>query len=647
MDIDMNAIMQNLNTEQKQAVLATKGYVRILAGPGTGKTKVLTSRHCHLVQFYGVEQKNILSVTFTNKAAMEMRKRVTAILGISWQTNICTFHGFCLGILKHNIHRLNYPNQFMIIDRDDQVKLLREIYADMNISAHEYPPAEMIEYIAILKGRLDYVPHVTRASTANFASGLRVDIGLDSMKEIFVNYLKKQREYKVLDFDDMLYFALYLLRQHQDLLDYWQNELQYIQVDEFQDVNKAQYELVVLLQGKHRNLFVVGDPDQTIYSWRGSDISFINEFDRNFPGTQTFLLTTNYRSSSSIIDACNSLIKHNKNRIDKPLVPVTISEGMVIHYPAKNIYDEACFIARAILDTVQQCNAQFNDIGILYRASYMSRVIEESLIEFHIPYTVVKGTAFYERQEIKDALAFLRLLVYGDNISFERIINKPARKMGRVRLHFLKQYARDHQVTLLQALLDCAGRPPLDYPEITQFLSVFNEVKSKLELISTSQALDEILDKTGYEQQLRHDLNSDRIDNVMELKRSVTRQEETAGRKIEIAEYLAEVALYAELTDNRHPNSVQLMTIHACKGLEFPYVIVCGMNEGGLPSGKGDSEAEMEEERRLAYVAFSRARNGLMLTNANGLDFNRRPLNPSRFLSEVKLGLIRRVKKLN
>ena len=608
MDIDMNAIMQNLNTEQKQAVLATKGYVRILAGPGTGKTKVLTSRHCHLVQFYGVEQKNILSVTFTNKAAMEMRKRVTSILGISWQTNICTFHGFCLGILKHNIHRLNYPNQFMIIDRDDQVKLLREIY---------------------------------------FASGLRVDIGLDSMKEIFVNYLKKQREYKVLDFDDMLYFALYLLRQHQDLLDYWQNELQYIQVDEFQDVNKAQYELVVLLQAKHRNLFVVGDPDQTIYSWRGSDISFINEFDRNFPGTQTFLLTTNYRSSSSIIDACNSLIKHNKNRIDKPLVPVTISEGMVIHYPAKNIYDEACFIARAILDTVQQCNAQFNDIGILYRASYMSRAIEESLIEFRIPYTVVKGTAFYERQEIKDALAFLRLLVYGDNISFERIINKPARKMGRVRLHFLKQYARDHQVTLLQALLDCAGRPPLDYPEITQFLSVFNEVKSKLELISTSQALDEILDKTGYEQQLRHDLNSDRIDNVMELKRSVTRQEETAGRKIEIAEYLAEVALYAELTDNRHPNSVQLMTIHACKGLEFPYVIVCGMNEGGLPSGKGDSEAEMEEERRLAYVAFSRARNGLMLTNANGLDFNRRPLNPSRFLSEVKLGLIRRVKKLN
>ena len=277
----------------------------------------------------------------------------------------------------------------------------------------------------------------------------------------------------------------------------------------------------------------------------------------------------------------------------------------------------------------------------------MSRAIEESLIEFRIPYTVVKGTAFYERQEIKDALAFLRLLVYGDNISFERIINKPARKMGRVRLYFLKQYARDHQVTLLQALLDCAGRPPLDCPEITQFLSAFNEVKSKLGVISTSQALDEILHKTGYEQQLRHDLNSDRIDNVMELKRSVTRQEEIAGRKIEIAEYLAEVALYAELTDNRHQNTVQLMTIHACKGLEFPYVIVCGMNEGGLPSGKGDSEAEMEEERRLAYVAFSRARNGLMLTNANGLDFNRRPLNPSRFLSEVKLGLIRRVKKLN
>ncbi len=642
---DMNAYLQNLNQEQLQAVLTTQGYVRVIAGPGTGKTRVLTSRHSHLIRS-GVNPMNILSVTFTTEAAIEMRRRTVANIGYFLPVSICTFHYFCLGILKRNIQRLNYPNRFSIIDRNGQVKMLREIYSEMNVHAREYPPAEMIEYISRLKASLDYVPHVAQGMSADVATTLP-GATEGRLNEIFVKYLRKMRKYRAVDLDDMLYFTLYLLRQHKDLLDDLQNELQYIQVDEFQDINQAQYDLIMLLHGKHKNLFVAGDPDQTIYSWQGSNIRFINEFDRNFPGAQTFMLTTNYRSSSSILDVSNSLIMHNRNRIDKPLVPVAMSEAAAGHYQAKNIYDEASYIALSIISRLDDFTVKFSDNAILYRASYMSRVVEEALIESGIPYIVIKGTAFYEREEIKDALAFLKLLAYGDNISFERIINKPARKMGKTRIYFLEEYAQEHKVTLLQALLACIGRPPFDYPEIKDFLAVFNEIKARIGLMSTSQVLDEILLKTGYEELLRHDLDSERLDNVMELKRAVVKQEgDTIGR-LDITEYLAKVALYAEPVDGQRPNSVQLMTIHSCKGMEFPFVTVCGMNEGGLPSGKSVSEEEIEEERRLAYVAFSRAQKLLTLTSANGFDFNHIPLRPSRFLSEIMPGLIREVRMLN
>ncbi len=634
-----NEILHDLNDEQQKAVTATEGYVRTLSGPGGGKTRVLTSRLIYLVKVNGIDPKKILCVTFTNKAANEMRERVTALLGYRLDSTISTFHGFCYRFLQNHIHLLKYPSHFLIMDADYQMKVLREVYAEENVSKHAFPLADMLEYISEIKSKIDYIP---------CPSLIGLPLNLNNPKnKIFAYYLQKQRDAMGLDFDDLLYFTLHLLSHDDDLLEYWQNQFQYIQVDEFQDVNKAQYDLISLLQGKHKNLFVVGDPDQTIYSWRGSNISFINDFETQFPGTQTFLLTTNYRSNSSILDVCNSLIQRNKNRIDKPLVPVTIGEDKVAHYNAKNIYDEANYIAASILKFKEDYSAEFADMAILYRSNYISRQLEESLIEFQIPYLIIKGTAFYDRQEIKDALAFLRLLAYGDDISFLRIINKPSRKMGTIRIKLLKQYAKNNKVSLLTALNECSGQFLFKYTEIVQFINRFNDIKSRLEVLSTAQALDEILNKTGYEKALRYDLNSDRIENIMELKQSVARQEEAAGGRLEIERYLAGVALYAEMADETHPNSVKLMTIHSCKGLEFPYVIVCGLNEGKFPSSKISSEVEMEEERRLAYVAFTRAQKRLLLTSAGGVDFKVMPLLPSRFLSEITPGLIREIKPAN
>lgn len=629
-------IYENLNPEQFAAVTATHGYVRVIAGPGTGKTRVLTSRLCYLIN-NGIYPENILCVTFTNKAANEMRERAIEMLGYQLNATMSTFHGFCYRFLKSHINKLNYPEQFLVMDAEYQLRFLREIYSENNYSTHIVPLQVMLENISVLKNSVEYIP-----TQGCFDLPLNL---LDLRNKIFEKYILKQRATFALDFDDLLNFTLHILRRNKVLLEYYQEKYKAIMVDEFQDVNQAQYDLVTLLQDKHQNLFVVGDPDQLIYSWRGSKINYIKDFESMFPGTQTFKLTTNYRSSSSIVDACNALIKNNKNRIDNPLVSVTQSEGKVIHYHARNIFDEAHFIADAILSLKENGQADYSEIGLLYRSSFISRQLEEALIQSRIPYVIVKGTAFYDRQEVRDALAFLRLLVYGDDISFLRVINKPARKMSGLRLEFLKEYSKSHNISMLAAFMACCNNNPMfQLDNITGFLKVFQDIKSRIELLSVSQALTEILTRSGYEKFIRLDVNSDRIDNIQELKQSVANFEKKFGGKADIIDYLDEVALYAEVADDEQPNNLKLMTVHSAKGLEFKYVIVCGLNEGRFPSSKISSQAELEEERRLAYVAFTRAKEGLLLTSAGGVDYKNIPLLPSRFLSEIKPGLIRELK---
>ncbi|MEI8246764.1 MAG: UvrD-helicase domain-containing protein [Lentisphaerota bacterium] len=634
--MNIDEIMENLNEEQRKAVADTESYVRVIAGPGTGKTTVLTSRLCRIIA-NGVAQETILCVTFTNKAADEMRQRILAMTGSNMESNICTFHSFCYQFLRKNIHLLYFPNQFMVMDADYQMKMLREVYAEHDFSPHYFPLDEMLQYISEVKNNFEYI---TRSGLMQLPLNI-----FDPRNKIVNKYFINQQDIKALDFDDILHFTLHILRNNPDILAYWQNRLEYIQVDEFQDINRAQFLLIEMLQGKHKNLFVVGDPDQTIYSWRGADIGFINDFEQKFPGTQTYMLTTNYRSNSSIVNVCNSLICNNINRVDRPLVAATKLEDSVRQFKGKDISDEANFIAELISKLKVQLGREYSDVAILYRSNYISRPIEEALINLHIPYRIVKGTAFYDRQEIKDALAFLRLLVYGDDISFLRVINVPARKMGALRIEYLRRYAHAHNVSLLQALMNSTEHKLFKHREIVQFILIFSDIKSRLGVLSVSKVLDEILGKTGYEEALRYDLKSDRIDNIQELKQSIARLEDDAGGKVDVGEYLADVALYADLADEQQQNSVQLMTIHSAKGLEFPYVIVCGMNEGKFPSSKISSEEEIEEERRLAYVAFTRAQKGLLLTSAGGVDFKNIPMKPSRFLSEVSSELIGEYKR--
>ena len=619
-----NVIFNGLDRVQTQAAVAT-GYVRVLGCPGTGKTKLLATRLCHLISS-GVDQRNILTFTFNEKMMMAMRSLIAEMTGKLPLTNIFTFHGFCFNIVIRNLYRGLFPNNFIAIDSDNKLKLLRMVYADLGVSADKYPPGKMLEHISMVKGRLDYVQHLHRAVTPDIADDLNLDISYAG-NEIFIYYLMKQLEHGALDTDDILYFALFLLKLNKDLLDETQDRAQCIQVDEFQDVNKAQFELLMLLQGKHKNLCVAGDPDQAIYTSQGGNRMFLNNFAGHFPGTQTFMLTENTRSDFSIFTACNSLI----NTIGPKMEPADDLDGQTCSHEADDDADEARFIARHTGQTNSFHEVPYKDIAILYRASPMTRLIEEALIESSIPYTVADGPGFYCRPEIEDALAFLSLLVYGDNNSFERIINKPYRDIDRMHVYALQQYALKRKVTLMQALMDCAGQPPYNEQPVKDFIKAFNEVKAKLGVISTSQALAEILDKTGYEEWLKFDLNGDKINNIRELKRAVAEQEEAAGGRLDIAGYLTRVALYAGFAAGQHPDSVQLMSIRSCTGMEFPFVTVCGLNEGVLPSQEGD----IDEDRRLAYVACSRARNGLMLTCVKE---NCEPgsILPSRFLSDME-----------
>jgi len=637
-------ILKNLNPEQQEAVKAIEGPVRVLAGPGTGKTKVLIHRLCNLIQNCKIAPANILSVTFTNRAAKEMKDRAAAMLDDHIETNIFTFHGFCrLFLLKH-IDALDYPRPFSILDQDDQVVVLRRIYKKFNITNNKLPLADMLTAISAYKSSEPYIEAVTNYIPYS-DTDLPLELKDNLMSKVFVEYLKMQRTAYALDFDDLMHFTLFILTNNPGILKYWQDLFRYIQVDEFQDVNMAQVELIELLQGKHKNLFVVGDGDQCIYSWRGSDISFINYFEIRFPKPKTVKLKINYRSTASIVEASNALIKNNCNRIDKPLEPVNKTRDGVTYCQCWNIYDEAKFIAESVCSLRKHHGAAFKDIAILYRSNQLNVKIEHELLERSIPYTIIKGTEFYQRKEIKDALAFLKILVYGDDISFLRVINKPARHMGKKRIEYLKQYAHEEEVTLLQALIACREENLFKHDDIAAFISVILDVKSRIKGLSTYQALEEMLIKTGYERSLLFDLNPDRIENIRELKQSVKRYEKQYGGRVDISEYLAEIALYSDVTDKSEDNNVKLMTCHAAKGLEFPYVIVAGMNEGVFPSARTRSTAGLYEERRLAYVAFTRAQKGLLLTSASGRDYNGFPMVPSRFIGEIPSGLVRKIKR--
>lgn len=641
MDV-IKELLNGLNEEQTEAVKATEGYVRVVAGAGSGKTKVLTNRYVYIAKALGVSPEHILSVTFTNKAAKEMKKRIQHFMPDEDGGWILTFHGACHKILKYDIQHLNYPSNFMIMDEEDQKTLLKKIYDENGLTIKNRNFKTCLDAIAVYKSKNEYVPFMTDPENKQELGGLGKADKKTSIDFVIKEYLTLQRKNFYLDFDDLVFFVLYLLRTNDEICEKWQRHFEYIQVDEFQDVDKCEYELVRILSNANRNLFVVGDPDQTIYSWRGADIKLFVDFDKVFPNVKTVILDKNYRSTPEILQVSNSLISRNTGRIKKQLKAVKNAGEKTLYFHAQTKQEESLWIADKITELLQK-GVSLSDIAVLYRSNYMSRAIEEAFVKKHIPYVIYSGIEFYKRREIKDILSYLRMLVFEDDLSFLRILNNPPRGIGKKREELIKQVAEANGISLYKAFVSLAEYPIFASTQAGELIALLDEAKAKAKQKNISDLLDFMLKQSGYEKMLMLNGDQDRLDNMNELKYAIEEYVNSAGEEVTLEEYLNDVSLISNSDAQDKSDSVKMMTVHTAKGLEFPYVFVCSLNEGLFPSQKIKSRDEMEEERRVAYVAFTRAEKKLFLSDSDGFDPQLKGrLMPSRFIFDIDENLFER-----
>ncbi|MGN1347136.1 MAG: UvrD-helicase domain-containing protein [Eubacteriales bacterium] len=639
----MMDLFDQLNEQQIEAVAATEGYVRIIAGAGSGKTKTLTHRYAYLVKAAGIHPGNVLCVTFTNKAAGEMKRRVRALVGDGYDTSlITTYHGFCVRVLREDIGRLFYPQSFPILDEADQKKILEEIYAELEIKLDRASFEKILESIHYLKA---HEPYVDRFVTGNFGSPEQ-DESLE--KRIIRRYMEKQKKVFGLDFDDLISFTFEIFDRFPEVLGKWQERLHYIQVDEFQDSSFREMKLIGQLSAVHHNLFVVGDPDQNIYEWRGAAMDNLVKFDEFFPGTQTVFLNRNYRSTGNILAAANTLIGHNRNRIPKELFTTGDRGADVIHLHAKSEGDEGRWMAGEIKKLVARGDCAYRDIAVLYRSGFLSRFVEQSLMAAGVPYELYGSLRFYERMEIRDALAYLKLIVYNDNLAFERVINTPKRMFGKRKMTLLRGLAEQDGLSYYEALVKYIGRPEFQRSGAAQFVEVLETLRKNYREMPLSDVVESVLAQSGYEQYIRENGSMERLDNLAEFKRTALEAERSFGEFYPLEEFLQQAALQSKNDESEEAtDKVKLMTIHASKGLEFPVCFVCGLSEGIFPSGRTLEErkdAGLEEERRLCFVALTRAMKRLYLTESEGTSSSAsdsggaqapRQKRPSRFLFDI------------
>lgn len=624
-----------LNAAQLEAVTATEGYVRVIAGAGTGKTRALTERFAYLVNDLGIMPGNILCVTFTNKAANEMRHRIRALTGDNDTGFINTFHGFCVSVLQEDSHAVQYPKSFLVLDNADIDQMLQIIYDERGLTLRDMTfgrARDMIE-IMKLKERPDYYRDLLAMPLASLHE--KYEQATDVRDIIFYGYLYQEKKCFAFDYNDLIVVVLYIFDQHPDIKLKWQRRLEYVMVDEFQDIDMLQYELMNVLAGYHKNLFVVGDPDQTIYTWRGADVRFLLDFDKAFPDTRTIMMLENYRSTPEVIAVANSLIEKNRQRIPKDLRACRTQHGPTVWHHTKTSDDEAKWIAEGVR-ALHDRGIRYRDMAVLYRAHYASRPVEEAFLKAEIPHAVYSGVPFYGRKEIKDSLAYLRLVAYQDDLSFMRVANVPKRNLGQRRMAFLKDYAEAHACSLFQALEQTIGDEIFKRTKAKQLVALVRKFRGSFEGRPVSEVLAALINESGYEQALRTEGSQERLDNVAELKQSIYEFENSCGEEVTLEHYLSHVALLtnADALDEAQ-DKVRLMTIHAAKGLEFPHVFLCSLSEGVLPSRKTKTIEGMEEERRLAFVAVTRARDGLYLTEAAGFSHEGSPRHPSRFLLDI------------
>lgn len=628
-------ILEGLNEEQTEAVITTEGYVRVIAGAGSGKTRALTQRYAYLVDELGISTANILCVTFTNRAANEMKKRIRTMIGDSDTGFVCTFHGFCVQLLREDIHVIQYPKNFVIMDTEDTETILKTVYETCNIQSRAFTFDMAREEIAKFKmarpgiSIFRHIPYLMETDIGKLKA--EYDRETDIKKKICLGYLYEQRKCYGLDYDDLLTVALHILENHGDKRKKWQERMMYVMVDEFQDVSELNYELADILSGYHKNLFIVGDPDQTIYSWRGAKVEHILDFDKFHSNTKTIFLNKNYRSSPDILNASNSLIQKNKKRMKKDLVAMREKNVPAVFHHAKTTALEGEWIAEQI-EKLLESGKKYSEIAVLYRAHFVSRSVEEAFIKKKIPYLLYSGIEFYKRKEIKDILSYLRMILYEDDLSFLRVVNEPKRNIGKKRISFLKEYAELHHCSLYEALKENSEQELIAGTKAGDFMQLVDKYHGIYKEMRTSDLLTAVLNDSGYEAMLRQAGEQERLENLSELKQSVFEFEKLCGEEESLEEYLQSVALFTNADKEERKDAVKMMTIHTAKGLEFPYVFVCGLNEGIFPNKHVDTQDKLEEERRMAYVAYTRAENALFLSDAEGTNYDGSFRYPSRFI---------------
>ncbi|HAR1254150.1 TPA: DNA helicase PcrA [Enterococcus faecium] len=644
-------LLNGMNPRQKEAVLHNDGPLLLMAGAGSGKTRVLTHRIAYLIEEKEVNPWNILAITFTNKAAKEMKERVNAILASGGEDVwVSTFHSMCVRILRRDVDFIGYNRNFTIIDSSEQLTLMKRILKELNIDPKKYDPRSILGTISQAKNSLQ-----TPQDFAKMQGSYYEEIAA----KCYAAYQKELQYNQCMDFDDLIMNTIRLFEEHPDSLTYYQNKFHYIHVDEYQDTNHAQYTLVNLLAGRFRNLCVVGDADQSIYGWRGADMQNILDFEKDYPDAAVILLEQNYRSTKNILSAANQVIENNSNRKPKNLWTENKEGNKITYYRADNERDETRFIVDRMQEEIRSNHRNYGDFAILYRTNAQSRVMEETLLKANIPYKMVGGHKFYDRKEIKDILAYLNVLVNPqDSISFERIVNSPKRGIGPGSIEKLRSFASLHEWPLLEAAqnVDLANIGGKAGQQLGAFGEMIQEVTQMIPYLTVTELTKEVLDRSGYLEDLKiqNTLEAQaRIENLEEFltvtqefdKQFEQQNEEDADAPEEkLTVFLNDLALVSDIDNlEEDASQVTLMTLHAAKGLEFPVVFLIGLEEGVFPLSRAlMEESELEEERRLAYVGITRAEEALYLTNAfsrtlyGRTQYNR----PSRFVEEIDQELL-------
>ncbi|MBQ3419152.1 MAG: UvrD-helicase domain-containing protein [Erysipelotrichaceae bacterium] len=618
----------DLNNEQRMAVVDDSKHLRIIAGAGSGKTRVLTMRIVYLIEKKHVNPRHILAITFTNKAANEMKKRISEMLGEEGDgCFISTIHSLCLRILKEEIEILGYPKNFTVVDADDQKTILKEAYKENNIEKNEISYAAALDYIANCK--------YAGISYQNAIEQAYGDPSIIKKAKVYEYYQERLKQVYGLDFDDLILWTTKLFKLYPNVLEKWSKRFEFIHVDEFQDIDKEQYLLIKQLSTYHDNVYVVGDPDQTIYTWRGADVNIIVNFDTDFKDTKTIILNQNYRSTNNILEGANSVIKNNKSRVKKDLYSNNGDGEKIIHKTLASETAEAYYVVDEIRK-LKRKDFNYSDIAILYRSNYLSREIEKVLMENHMPYIIYGGLRFYERMEVKDILSYLRLIVNGDDLAFQRVINQPKRGIGPKSIETILKIAQKENITMYEVIK--RGLYAKKQDVFDNFVSMVEKWKEILnDGLELDKFLNRVLDDSGYRTMLEKDSETERLENVKALIDDITEYQKTYAES-SLEDYLQMVSLYTDKANLKDEDSLNLLTIHAAKGLEFPVVFVIGLSEGVFPSQRTLQEGSkgIEEERRLAYVAYTRAKQLLYLTDSSSFSYVLESSKlPSRFINEI------------